>query len=130
MKQNDIYEAYEKGTLSLAGATIHFADLPWVFHPVFPGVRLKHIVTSKETEGAFSYHLVWIDPGKRIGTHCHEQQVETHEVIAGSGICRNKETEYPYFIGSISLFEKATPHEVIAGNEGLFLFAKFFPPLC
>ena len=130
MNHKELYEAYEKGTLSLAGETIHFENLPWVSHPVFSGVRLKHIITSKETAGAFSYHLVVIDPEKRMGLHCHEQQVETHEIIAGSGVCRNKEAEYPYFPGVISLFEKATQHEVIAGEDGLFLFAKFFPPLC
>ena len=47
MNHKELYEAYEKGTLSLAGETIHFEDLPWVSHPVFPGVRLKHIITSK-----------------------------------------------------------------------------------
>ncbi len=50
-------------------------------HPAFEGVVLKHIVTSEKMDGQFSFHLVRIAPNKKIGSHIHEKQLETHEVI-------------------------------------------------
>lgn len=109
---------------------MEFADIPWSKHPTFEGVELKHIVTSKDTNGQFSYHLVRIAPGKSIKNHIHETQLETHEVIAGSGICINDGTAIPYEVGTISIMSAGVPHEVNAGNDGLYLFAKFIPALC
>ena len=117
------------GKLLLPEKTISFKDIPWSKHPTFEGVELKHLLTSKETNGEFSYHLVKIAPNKKIGSHIHETQLETHEVIAGSGICINSEKEIIYESGSISIFPMKVPHEIIAGKDGLYLFAKFIPAL-
>ena len=106
------------------------AHFPWSKHPVFEGVELKHIITSKKTNGQFSFHLVRIAPNKKIGNHIHEKQLETHEVISGVGVCINNGVELPYKAGNISIFPIGVPHEVIAGTEGLYLFAKFMPALC
>lgn len=117
------------GKLLLPEKTISFKDIPWSKHPTFEGVELKHLLTSKETNGEFSYHLVKIAPNKKIGSHIHETQLETHEVIAGSGICINSEKEFISESGSISIFPMKVPHEIIAGKDGLYLFAKFIPAL-
>ena len=117
------------GKLLLPEKTISFKDIPWSKHPTFEGVELKHLLTSKETNGEFSYHLVKIAPNKKIGNHIHKTQVETHEVIAGSGICINSGKEFTYKSGSISIFPMKVPHEIIAGKDGLYLFAKFIPAL-
>ena len=77
-----------------------------------------------------SYHLVRIAPNKKIGNHIHADQLETHEVIYGDGVCMNEGVELEYSIGTISIMKKGMPHEVIAGDEGLLLFAKFIPALC
>ena len=94
------------------------------------GVELKHILTSKETGGAYSYHLVRISPNCSIGEHIHETQLETHEVIAGGGACINNGTSIGYTPGIISIFPSNQPHTVKAGENGLYLFAKFMPALC
>ena len=94
------------------------------------GVELKHIITSERTDGQFSYHLVRIAPNKKIGNHIHKKQLETHEVISGTGVCVNDGVELPYEAGVISIFPISVPHEVIAGDDGLCLFAKFMPALC
>ena len=125
-----LFEAFNKGSLRLPTATVEFANIPWSKHPVFEGVELKHIVTAKDTHGQFSYHLVRIAPGKSIQSHVHETQLETHEVIAGSGICINTGIALPYEVGTISIMPAGIPHEVNAGDEGLCLFAKFIPALC
>ena len=90
MNSQKLFEQFNvNGQLRLPTETIQFGELPWNKHPTFDGVELKHIVTSQQTNGQFSYHLVRIAPGKTIGNHIHQTQLETHEVIAGSGACVN-----------------------------------------
>lgn len=124
------FETFNNGKLITPAATKEFHDIPWSKHPTFPGVELKHILTSEETDGAYSYHLVRIAPNCSIGEHIHETQLETHEVIAGNGTCINKGTAIPYEPGIISIFPAGIPHEVNADEDGLYLFAKFMPALC
>lgn len=124
------FEAFDNGKLVTPAAAEDFSNIPWREHPSFTGVELKHILTSKETNGAYSYHLVRIAPDCSIGEHIHETQLETHEVIAGNGTCINKGTTIPYEPGVISVFPAGIPHAVNAGKDGLYLFAKFMPALC
>ena len=131
MDYKNLFEKFnEEGKLLLPDATITFDVIPWSKHPTFEGVELKHIITSERTDGQFSYHLVRIAPNKKIGNHIHERQLETHEVIFGTGVCVNDGVELPYEAGVISIFPIGVPHEVIAGDDGLCLFAKFMPALC
>ena len=131
MDYKNLFEKFnEGGKLLLPDATITFDAIPWSKHPTFEGVELKHIITSERTDGQFSYHLVRIAPNKKIGSHIHEKQLETHEVISGTGVCVNDGVELPYETGVISIFPIGVPHEVIAGDDGLYLFAKFMPALC
>ena len=118
-----------EGRLCLPDKTVSFREIPWNRHQSFDGVELKHLVTSGETGGEFSFHLVRIAPGKAIGNHVHQTQLETHEVIAGSGICVHGGKELAYAPGVISILPMGLPHEVKAGTEGLCLFAKFIPAL-
>lgn len=128
--KNEVFEAFNNGTLRLPEQTVPFADIAWSKHPTFEGVELKHIVTAKNTNGAYSYHLVRIAPNKSIKNHIHETQLETHEVIAGNGTCINAGKALSYEPGVISIMPAGVPHEVNAGNDGLYLFAKFMPALC
>ena len=131
MNYKNLFEKFnEGGKLLLPDATVTFDVIPWSKHPAFEGVELKHIITSERTDGQFSYHLVRIAPNKKIGSHIHEKQLETHEVISGTGVCVNDGVELPYETGVISIFPIGVPHEVIAGDDGLCLFAKFMPALC
>lgn len=107
-----------------------FSENEWSKNPTFIGFELKHIITAKDTDGKFSYHLVRIAPDCSIGNHIHETQLETHEVIKGSGRCVNAGSTIPYGAGTISIMQAGVPHEVHADSEGLYLFAKFMPALC
>lgn len=127
MNNENTFENFNKGTLKLPDREIKFENIEWSKHPAFEGVELKHIVTANETDGKYSYHLVRIAPGKSIKNHVHEKQIETHEVIAGSGYCINDGKKLDYKSGTISIFPMNVQHEVTAGEEGLYLFAKFFP---
>ena len=128
--KSEVFEAFDNGKLELPQKTIEFKDIPWTEHPVFAGVELKHIVKAKETDGAYSYHLVRIAPNCSIKDHIHDPQLETHEVIAGYGKCVNGGTEIRYEPGVVSIMPARVHHEVHAGEEGLYLFAKFMPALC
>lgn len=130
MNYKELFEKFNnEGKLLLPNCQISFADIPWSKHPTFEGVELKHIVTSQQTNGQFSFHLVRIAPNKKIGNHVHKTQLETHEVISGSGVCVNNGTEICYEPGTITILPMDVPHEVNAGSDGLYIFAKFMPAL-
>lgn len=124
------FEQFNYGKLITPAVTRNFGDIPWSKHPTFDGVELKHILTSKETYGAYSYHLVRIAPNCSIKEHIHETQLETHEIIEGQGICINDGISITYEPGVVSIMPAGIPHEITAGNTGLYLFAKFMPALC
>jgi quercetin dioxygenase-like cupin family protein len=124
-----LFAAFEQGELALPGRRVAFLEREWQQHTRFAGVALKHLLAGSDTGGAFSYHLVRIEPGCAIGKHVHATQHETHEVIAGGGACRNKDEDITYRAGVVSLIEPGASHSVTAGGEGLLLFAKFIPPL-
>ena len=126
----DTFELFSNGKLVLPEEETGFAEIPWSKHPTFKGVELKHIIMAKNTDGRFSYHLVRIAPDCSIGNHIHETQLETHEVIKGSGRCVNAGSTIPYEAGTVSIMQASIAHEVHAGSEGLYLFAKFMPALC
>lgn len=125
-----IFEKFENGNLFLAGQEVAIRSIPWSPHAKFEGVALKHLITSKDTNGEFSYHLVRIAPQKKIGVHLHETQLETHEVVAGHGVCNTAGLELVYEVGNMAVLPAGTEHEVLSGDDGLLLFAKFFPALC
>lgn len=124
------FELFNKGKLVLPDRIIDFAEIEWSKHPTFEGVELKHIITAEETRGEFSFHLVKIAPNCSIKEHIHQTQLETHEVISGSGKCVNAGAVIGYKPGVISIMPSGVKHEVNAGSEGLYLFAKFLPALC
>lgn len=130
MEYRNLFDRFDTGgKLLCAEDRRDFAALPWSPHPSFEGVALKAVVTSAETGGGFSYHLVRVAPGKAIGLHTHDPQLETHEVIAGSGVCRCGGQELEYEPGTVAILPAGVAHEVAAGPDGLYLFAKFMPAL-
>ena len=128
MDLKEIFNEFSCG--ELVNPEKSFENILWYPHSNFEGVELKDIVTSKESDGKFSFHLVKIAPERKIGLHIHEKQLETHEIIYGSGVCRINKREFIYKPGTISVLPAKAEHEVTAGLEGLFIFAKFIPALC
>lgn len=126
----DIFESFNNGKLVTENGVKDFDAIEWSKHATFEGVELKHIVTAADTDGKFSYHLVRIAPNCSIGLHIHETQLETHEVIKGNGECVMEGKELSYEPGVISIIPAGAKHEVNAGENGLYLFAKFMPALC
>ena len=123
------FEEFENGRLFVNETEIDFGTLQWNAHPAFKGVSLKHLITAKDTDGKFSYHLVRIEPNCCIGNHIHETQLETHEVISGSGVCVCSEKNIPYTPGTAAIIPVGVLHNVQADESGLYIFAKFMPAL-
>lgn len=119
----------QEGRLFGKGQMHEFSAIPWADHPQFEGVALKAVVTSAETGGRSSCHLVRVAPGKTIGLHTHDPQLEIHEVIAGGGVCVCGGQRLEYAPGVIAVLPAGVAHELTAGPNGLYLFAKFMPAL-
>lgn len=127
---SELFKKFEQGRASGNFEDRELAEAPWVEHKNFKGVRLKHLLTSVQTNGQFSCHLVSIEAGHNIGLHQHPESAELHEIISGSGVCLTCGRELPYSSGVVVWLPAGEDHEVRAGEEGLCLFAKFIPALC
>ena len=117
-------------------ANIYFSDkqvkietLLWNAHPTYKGVYLKHLILGKDTENQLSCHIVKVEPNCILDTHQHDGKIEIHEVVGGSGTMFLDKKEINYSVGQICVIPANTPHKVVAGKDGLYLFAKFTPAL-
>ncbi|WP_031480406.1 cupin domain-containing protein [Maridesulfovibrio frigidus] len=126
---NNLFSKLDTGTIAGHLTDTSTQNLAWNQHPAFKGVSLKHLVTSTDTDGKFSAHLVKLEPGAKIGDHTHETSWEMHEVAEGSGYCILDGRNIPYEKGVVAILPENTAHLVQAGDEGLFLLAKFIPAL-
>ena len=124
----NIFDQFDKGKLFLVGnEEIDLATNEWAPHAKFEGVTTKPLISGKDTDNVFSYLLVRIAPNMKIGLHAHDTQLETHEVVAGHGVCLFDGKEVAYVPGNIGVMPIGVEHEIIAGDEGLCLLAKFIP---
>ena len=125
-----------KISANIANGTVHYADrsetiseAEWMEHHQFKGVYLKLMIKGADTNGLFSSHLVKIAPDCALATHCHENQLELHEVIEGEGSCQLMDKRFDYHPGKMAVIPKGESHMVKAGNRGLTLLAKLFPAM-
>ncbi len=123
------YKGYVPERIVCSGCATVVEEKPWNPHPNFKGVALRHLMTSKETGGMFSAHVVRVDPGCCLESHVHEGQWELHEVVRGSATAQVDGVALDYFPGMSSVIPKGVRHDVTAGNEGVLLLAKFIPAL-
>jgi quercetin dioxygenase-like cupin family protein len=96
-------------------------------HKTFKGVYLKHLVKGDMTDGRISALLVKVEPFCSLETHAHPEQLEIHEVIQGTGECQIAEKQMPYSPGTVAVIPQNSPHRVTAGENGLYILAKFTP---
>ena len=125
MMENDVFEQFENGFFVCKSQKTDLSISEWKRHDEYEGVFIKHLVNADQTGGRFSCHLVRISPNHRIGWHSHPDSMELHEVIRGCGSCLMYQGEIAYVPGVMGLIDRNEFHEVKAGKEGLFLFAKF-----
>ena len=126
---NDLVNTFDAATIVNLHDTIQASHLPWNAHPTCQGVALKHLITGACTQGHLSCHLVRIEAGCEIGEHTHPDKLELHEVLHGEGKARLEEQSIAYRPGTAVVIPANTPHRVIAGDQDLYLLAKFTPAL-
>ena len=105
------------------------SDIDYTPHKTFKGVYLKHLVKGEMTEGRISCHLVKVEPFCSLDVHVHHEQLEIHEVILGTGECRIAEKRIQYTPGTVEVIPQNASHKVTAGENGLYILAKFTPAL-
>lgn len=120
---------FEKGKIYSISDTLNSQDIDFNKHPKFKGVSLKHLVTGKMTNNQISCHLVKVEPFCVLDTHIHENSLEIHEIISGYGTCYIGENKVGYYIGDVSVIPANIPHRVEAGEDGIYILAKFTPAL-
>jgi len=87
----NLFEKFETGKLLLPSNQINFESVSWSPHAKFEGVALKHLITSKDTNGVFSYHLVRIAPNMKIGIELYNFKI--FRVIIG---CISHKSHLPF----------------------------------
>jgi len=125
----NIANDFENGKIHTKTECFDAQDLDFVPHAKFKGVSLKHLVTGAMTGGLISSHLVRVEPGCVLDTHIHEKNLEIHEVISGSAKAMVGEKEVDYLPGVIGVLPAGVPHRIAAGEEGIYILAKFTPAL-
>lgn len=120
---------FESGNLFTTSLAKSLSSQEWIPHNTFKGFALKHLVVSSNSSNEISCHLVRIEPECEIGLHTHENNLEIHEVIFGTGSLLLDKSDYEYNPGNISVIPKNVIHKVKAGKDGLYLLAKFIPAL-
>lgn len=120
---------FENGILYMNENAVIVNELSWNEHPVYKGVFLKHLIKGENTNQQLSCHLVKIEPDCEIGLHNHAGKSELHEIVDGSGYCVIENNKFNYAAGITGFIPADANHLVKAGEQGLFILAKFFPAL-
>lgn len=128
-KTNEIVRKIDEGKIVYLEKEADTKNLGWNAHATFKGVFLKHLVKGEDTGGKFSCHLVKVESNCEIGEHIHKDKWELHEIIDGEGKGILAEKEIPYKPGVSVVIPEGVKHKVIAGEEDLYLLAKFVPAL-
>ncbi len=129
MNKMKISDSFETNTLSFFDRDTKISEINWSKHPKYDGVYLKHLIQGSDTNGALSCHIVKIEPNCTIDTHTHEGIFEIHEVIEGSGTCFLVNKIIIYSVGSVAVIPADTIHKIAAGNDGMYILAKYSPAL-
>jgi Uncharacterized conserved protein, contains double-stranded beta-helix domain len=129
INENHFIEKVLSGNVYFADKQVVINDLVWNPHPIYKGVYLKHLIIGNDTENQLSCHIVKVDPNCILEPHLHDGKIEIHEVVAGSGTMFLDKKEINYTVGQICVIPANMQHSVVAGKDGLILFAKFTPAL-
>jgi len=129
MKYSEISEIFEQAAVHFPECSDKVDSKPWYSPPGWKGVFLKDLITGKDTDGKFSYHLVRIQDHCEVPNHSHETQWEWNAILSGEGTFLLEQKIIPARIGEIFTTPPGKHHTVKAGNKDLALMAVFVPAL-
>ena len=122
-------EFFAQGKVCTVNGLLAAEGLVFKPHNSFPGVFVKTLVSGESTAGQISCHLVKVEASCRLDDHSHKESLEIHEVVSGSAVCSLGDREFVYDKGSVGVIPAGVVHKVVAGDEGVYILAKFTPAL-
>lgn len=125
MKTKTVADAFEFGDIIMPDLKNEAVDIPWYSHPEWKGIFLKNLISSEETSGKFSYHIVKILDNCKVMDHTHEDQWELNFVLMGKGTFILDNVEYPIKQGQVFATPPGYHHDVSARDGDLSLVAVF-----
>lgn len=129
MIHTDTSKIFDQGMVVFPDHQEDINKKSWYTPPGWVGVSLKDIITGKDTDGAFSYHLVRIAKRSEVPSHAHDTQWEWNVILNGNGSFVIQEKEMQVTIGETYATPPGVSHTVKAGNRELVLTATFVPAL-
>jgi mannose-6-phosphate isomerase-like protein (cupin superfamily) len=112
----------------MAGKVVRAGEREWRMHPTFAGVMTK-VLIGDDLNGAFSTHLVRLEPAAAIDSHVHQGTVETIFVVYGTGVCIMDGQPQPFIPGSCAFAPADVTHSIRnTGTAPMELLCTFAPP--
>ncbi|GAP21569.1 cupin domain-containing protein [Leptolinea tardivitalis] len=119
----------DQGIIATVDGELSLSLIPWNKHATCEGVFLKHLIKGEQTGGKFSCHLVKVQAGCQISDHIHPENWELHEVVSGEAIGIIENRQISYEPGTCAVIPQGKIHRVVAGDQDLYIMAKFIPAL-
>ncbi|MBP2133736.1 quercetin dioxygenase-like cupin family protein [Methanomicrobium sp. W14] len=127
MKQSKIMDEPDREIVFLSDREIESSDREWYEHPEWKGIRLKDLLTGKDTGNKFSYHLVHIEKNCEIPKHLHEKEWELNRMIKGKGLFIFDNKEITLSAGQTFATPPGVSHAVSSYDSEMSLLALFIP---
>ena len=105
-------------------------DLPWVPHPVIPGISIKPMISSREHNLDVTCMLVNVPVGKEVPEHIHDKQEDILFPLKGKAVMWVAGVgDFALEAGVIVKVPKGTKHKIFNIVEELLIYDVFFPAL-
>lgn len=105
-------------------------DIPWVPHPVIPGISIKPLISNKEHNLNVTCLLVNVPAGKEVPEHIHAEQDDILFPLQGKAIMWVEgEGEFSLEPGVIVRVPKGKKHKITNVVAELLVYGVFSPAL-
>jgi quercetin dioxygenase-like cupin family protein len=105
-------------------------DIPWMPHPVVPGISIKPLISSKEHNLNVTCMLVTVPAGKDVPEHIHDTQDDILYPLKGKAVMWVEDVgEFTLEPGLIVRVPKGKKHKITNVVEELLVYDVFSPAL-
>jgi quercetin dioxygenase-like cupin family protein len=105
-------------------------NIPWMPHPVVPGISIKPLISSKEHHLNVTCMLVTVPAGKEVPEHIHDTQDDILFPLKGKGVMWVEDVgEFTLEPGLIVRVPKGKKHKITNIVEELLVYDVFSPAL-
>ena len=105
-------------------------DIPWMPHPILDGIKIKPLITRKDSGLDVTCMLVSVPAGKEVPEHIHEDQDDILYPLEGKALMWVDGTgEFALEPGIIVRVPKNTKHRIFDVIEQILVYDVFSPAL-